>query len=649
MNFFEHQARAKRRTGTLVLLMILAVLCLVSVTSLALNLLWLQFLKEMKQSPSFDWQLTAMIAAVVFLVVIGSSLGKHAELKAGGKVVAQRLGGRLINLQPKGLEEQRLLNVVEEMALASGTPVPQVYVLPDAGINAFAAGLTPQEAVIGITRGAIMVLNREELQAVIAHEFSHIYNGDMRLNTQLVAIVHGILVISLTGEAMANGVNRAGKLADNRVGGLAMWCGLTLILLGSVGTFFGNRIKSAISREREFLADASAVQFTRNPAGLLGALKKIAGYAASSKLDSAISAEYSHLYFSEGATLSVYGQSATHPPLSARIRRLEPGWDGRVPSIAAIELPAEDRPGDLDSCGVSSRQAQSASALVFDLEAIKQSITSIGSPNAEHLLAAQATLVSLDPALQRSAHSTTGAQALVYGLLLSAQRAVRARQLEHLESNSPFEVFACLQGLQKQLAALDPNLRLPLLDLSIPALQQLDKPARQRFMDNLRQLIDADDQVELLEWTLLRIVQRHVEGLPAPEYKWGLFQRSEELAVLLGALASAGQASPQRAQLALVHAWSGLPFARPQPAEVDLEQLDAALVRLRQLMPEERPMLLQAMARCVCHDGQVTLAEAELMRAVADVLDCPMPPLLASTAQPASAQAAETSAQAVTL
>lgn len=217
--------------------MILAVLCLVTVTSLALNLLWLQFLKEMKQSPSFDWHLTAMIAAVVFLVVIGSSMGKHSELKAGGKVVAKRLGGRLINLHPDGLEEQRLLNVVEEMALASGTPVPQVYVLPDAGINAFAAGFTPQEAVIGVTRGAIMVLNREELQAVIAHEFSHIYNGDMRLNTRLVAIVHGILVIGLTGEAMANGVNQAGRLAQNRVGGLAMWSGLALILLGSVGTF----------------------------------------------------------------------------------------------------------------------------------------------------------------------------------------------------------------------------------------------------------------------------------------------------------------------------------------------------------------------------------------------------------------------------
>ncbi|UCR85355.1 M48 family metallopeptidase [Pseudomonas chlororaphis] len=650
MNFFEHQARAKRRTGTLVLLMILAVLCLVTVTSLALNLLWLQFLKEMKQSPSFDWRLTAMIAAVVFLVVIGSSMGKHSELKAGGKVVAKRLGGRLINLHPDGLEEQRLLNVVEEMALASGTPVPQVYVLPDAGINAFAAGFTPQEAVIGVTRGAIMVLNREELQAVIAHEFSHIYNGDMRLNTRLVAIVHGILVIGLTGEAMANGVNQAGRLAQNRVGGLAMWSGLALILLGSVGTFFGNMIKGAISREREFLADASAVQFTRNPAGLVGALKKIGGYAASSKLDSAFSSEYSHLYFSEGATLSVYGQSATHPPLSTRIRRLEPGWDGRLPTIEAIELPAEPARSGLDSSGVFSRQSQATSALVFDLNAIKQSIASIGSPNAQHLLAAQAALVSLDPALQRSAHSTTGAQALVYGLLLSANESMRRRQLAQLDANSPTEVFGCLQALQKQLAALDPNLRLPLLDLSIPALQQLDKKACKPFMDNLRQLIDADDQVELLEWTLLRIVQRNVEGLPAPEYKWGLFQRSEELAVLLGALASAGQKTAQQAQLALAHAWTGLPFARPQPAEVDLEHLDAALVRLRQLMPEERPMLLQAMARCVCYDGQVTVAEAELMRAVADVLDCPMPPLLSPAApQPASTQTSVESPQTATL
>ena len=630
MNFFEHQARAKRRTLKLVLLMTLAVISLITVTSLVLIVGWQQAQQEMHIEQAINWNLVPGIAALVLLVVIGASLSKHAQLQAGGKVVAERLGGRLINLGPQGLEEQRLLNVVEEMALASGTAVPQVYVLPDAGINAFAAGLTPQDAVIGVTRGAIMVLNRDELQGVIAHEFSHIYNGDMRLNTKLVAIVHGILVIGLIGHVIANGSsavnNKAGR---NKAGAIGLFIGIALVLLGSVGTMFGNRIKGAISREREFLADASAVQFTRNPDGILGALKKIGGYAASSKLDAANAAEFSHLYFGEGATLSASGRSATHPPLAERIRRIDPTWDGNFPSIALVELPAESANADLDFSEVLSALPPVPAALVFDLAAVQASIANIGAPQHGHLQAAQQTLASLDPRLKDSARNSSGAQALVYGLLLAPLAPVRTQQLQLLAASADAALLDTLQALNPALEQLDPGLRLTLLDLAIPALKQLPPPALKVFMGTLKHLIDADAKVELLEWTLLRIVQRHVEGLPATAYTSSLGQCRAELAVLLGALANAGQADPQQAQRALECAWRELPFERPSALESDLEQLDAALVRLRQLMPEQRPILLAAMARCIGYDGQVTVAEAELMRAVADLLDCPMPPLLA--------------------
>lgn len=637
MNFFQHQARAKRRTLTLVLLMVLAVISLIAITSVVLLLIWQQIQQEFKIEEPVNWHWVPYIAAAVLLVVVVSSLAKHSELLDGGKAVAKRLGGRLINLAPQGLDEQRLLNVVEEMALASGTVVPSVYVLEDVGINAFAAGLTPQDAVIGVTRGALMVLSRDELQGVIAHEFSHIYNGDMRLNTQLVAIVHGILVIELLGDSIANGSNSLNdNVGRNKVGAVGVFIGITLVFLGSVGTMFGNRIKGAISREREFLADASAVQFTRNPDGLLGALKKIGGYAARSKLDAPHSAEFSHLYFSEGVKLSADGKSATHPPLEERIRRLDPQWDGQFPSVAAIELPSVQAPQNLDSSAVFSRLPPAASELVFDLAAVQQSIASIGAPQHQHLQAAQQTLNRLEAPLREHARSSVGAQALVYGLLLSGVAAVRSRQLEPLAHSAPTDVLGAIDALSAPLARLDLGLRLPLLDLAIPALRQLQPDALNTFMANLQQLVDADGEVELLEWTLLRIVQRHVEGLPASEYKWGLFQRSEEVAILLGALASAGQSSAEQARLALDAAWSELTFEQPQGLDIDLAHLDAALVRLRQLMPEERPALLRAMARCIAYDGQVTVAEAELMRAVADLLECPMPPLLAPAPSPAS-------------
>lgn len=648
MNFFEHQARAKRRTLQLVLLMTLAVISLIAVTSVVLIVGMQQLQQEMKIEAGINWQMVPSIAALVLVVVIGASLSKHAQLRAGGKVVAERLGGRLINLEPRGLEEQRLLNVVEEMALASGTAVPQVYVLPDVGINAFAAGLTPQDAVVGVTHGAIMVLNRDELQGVIAHEFSHIYNGDMRLNTRLVAIVHGILVIGLVGNVIASGSSALNsKSGRNQAGTVGLFIGMALVLLGSVGTFFGNRIKGAISREREFLADASAVQFTRNPTGILGALKKIGGYSASSKLDAAHAAEFSHLYFSEGATLSASGGSATHPPLGERIRRIEPSWDGNFPSVALVELPAASGSSDLDFSEVLSSLpsvAPAPAALVFDLPAVQASIATIGAPQQGHLHAAQQTLASLDPRLKDSARSSTGAQALVYGLLLSPIATVRDLQRQQLAGSTDAALRGAVDSLSPALEQLDPGLRLPLLDLVIPALKQLDKDALQVFMDNLRHLIEADDKVELLEWTLLRIVQRNVEGLPAAESKWTLAQCSAELAVLLGALANAGQADPEQARRALTCAWGGLPFERPQATETDLEHLDQALLRLRQLTLEQRPTLLGAMARCIGYDGEVTVAEAELMRAVADLLDCPMPPLLAQAPAPHTAAAPQATA-----
>jgi len=643
MNFFEHQARAKRRTLKLVVLMTLAVISLITITSVVLILAWQQIQQEINIEEPINWQLVPAIAALVLVVVIGASLSKHAQLRAGGKVVAERLGGRLINLEPRGLEEQRLLNVVEEMALASGTAVPQVYVLPDAGINAFAAGLTPQDAVVGVTHGAIRVLNRDELQGVIAHELSHIYNGDMRLNTRLVAIVHGILVIGLVGDVIASGSSALNsKTGRNQAGAVGLFIGIALVMLGSVGTLFGNRIKAAISREREFLADASAVQFTRNPAGILGALKKIGGYAASSKLEAAHAAEFSHLYFSEGVILSASGGSATHPPLGERIRRIEPTWDGHFPSLALVELPAATGSADLDFSEVLESLpsvAAAPAALVFDLAAVQASIATIGAPQQGHLQAAQQTLASLDPRLKDSARSSTGAQALVYGLLLSPLAAVRTLQLQQLAGSTDAALRNSVESLSPALEQLDPGLRLPLLDLVIPALKQLPKAALQAFMGNLRHLIDADAKVELLEWTLLRIVQRNVEGLPAAEYKWTLTQCRAELATLLGALTYAGQADPEQARRALAFAWDELPFERPQAPETDLEHLDRALIRLRQLTLEHRPTLLGAMARCIGYDGEVTVAEAELMRAVADLLDCPMPPLLAQASVPPATRA----------
>lgn len=641
MNFFEQQDRARRNSGRLLILMVLAVLGLITLTSLALGLLW-QLFGQNHGSFSLaadgargvlpGWPLVGMVALGVIGVVLLGSLYKSLQLSRGGQAVAERLGGRLINLAPQSLAEQRLLNVVEEMALASGTPVPPVYVLEDLGINAFAAGLTPQDAVIGITRGAISLLSREELQGVIAHEFSHIFHGDMRLNTRLVAVLHGILLLGLIGGFLLRGSSRArSRSSRNSSAAAIIAVGGTLWLLGYAGTFCGNLIKAAVSRQREFLADASAVQYTRNPDSIAGALQKIGGNPYGSQLRAGHAAEFSHMYFAAGISRALEGMLATHPPLAERIRRITPGWDGRYPPVALLSLlPADATP---DQRAVAHGWDQALAG--FSAASATAAIASIGEPRAAHLQQAQQVLDELHPALRQAAHHGSGAQALLYGLLLAPAAGLREQQMQLLRASLGAELMDTLQTLEQPLRQLPGNQRLSLLDLAMPALKQLSAEQAAELCAGMARLIRADARVDLLEWTLLRIVQRNLAPSRRLSGHLRLTEVADEVQVLLSYLARAGSVLPDQAQAALAHASHELPYAARSllpVAQCDLQALEAALKRLNQLQPLQKPRLLKAMARCIEHDGRIEVAEAELLRAVADLLDCPLPPLLPQTA-----------------
>jgi len=643
MNFFEQQDRAKRQSGRLVLLMILAVLGLITMISLAIGLA-LRMLDAYQGYQNYpdpgtaaaggiDWVLVGGVALVVIAVVSLGSLYKSVQMSRGGKVVAQRLGGRLINLEPQTFEERRLLNVVEEMAIAAGTPVPAVYVLDDPAINAFAAGLTPRDAVIGVTRGAIQLLSRDELQGVIAHEFSHIFHGDMRLNMRLISVLHGILLLGLIGGFVLRSLSlRSSRSSRDNSGLVILAIGGTLLVLGYAGTFFGNLIKAAVSRQREFLADASAVQYTRNPDSIGGALKKIGGYPLGSQLQAKNAAEFSHLYFGQGIAKALGGWLATHPPLAERIRRVDPGWDGQFPSVRLSEAPAPEATAQADVAGSWDKEmATLGLAAAFGPTAIEQSIQAIGEPQPAHVRQARSVLQRLGASLTEAAHSCLGAQALAYGLMLALEPAARARQLASLRPQLQADVAAALDRLDAELSGLGEGLRLPLLELAMPALKQLGKTQWALLQRNLIMLAKADGKVELLEWTLLRILQRNIEGPRPLDGRYHLLELADESAVLLSALAHAGHPAPAQAAQAFASARAVLPFdhlAFADQGMPKMQELDKALGRLNQMWPLQKPRLLKAMACCIEHDGRISDAEAELMRAVADMLDCPMPPLL---------------------
>ena len=562
MNFFAAQDRANKNTWQLVALFSLAVIALILMT----NLLVMVVFRLIDGQPTLDastllevmdWQTFTVIGVAVCTVVLIGSLYKIMVLSSGGKSVAEALGGQLVPRNTDDLGLRKLLNVVEEMAIASGTPAPPVYVLADEpGINAFAAGFTPGDAVIGVTRGTVDHLNRDQLQGVIAHEFSHIFNGDMRLNIRLMGILHGILVIGMIGYYILRSISysRRGR-GDNKGAGAIFALGLGLMVIGFAGTFFGGLIKAAVSRQREYLADASAVQFTRNPDGIAGALKRIGGLHFGSKVEKPGAAEVSHAFFAQGVSGFMQTLAATHPPLGKRIVRIDPHWDGEFSSFDAPDV-TEVKEDAVQKESRSREDITTGGAIItagVAFSKVSDAIEQIGNPKQETIHYAQSLLAELPDIILEAAREPYGARAVVYSLLLSPQSQVRERQLQHLQAYADTNVFTLVQKLNTEMDKLHNKFRLPLMDIVIPALKQLSAGQYKLFRDNLVKLVEMDSRIELLEWSLQRILFKHLDGQflklahSKPRYSHAV-QLKDEVALLLSVMAYAGQRSQNDAE-----------------------------------------------------------------------------------------------------
>ncbi len=628
MNFFEHQDRARSSTTRLVLLFALAIAVLIVLTSYPLALLYANLQAQQQgldlASVPFRADIFGGVAAVIIVVVVLGSMYRTAQLRSGGRAIAESMRGKLLVRSDAGSDEQKILNVVEEMAIAAGLPVPPVYLIEDDAINAFAAGYHQQDAVIGITRGAIKLLERDELQGVIAHEFSHIFNGDMRLNLRLVGWLHGLLLIALLGRALLRVRRLASRQRDKAAGGI-VGLGVAFVVLGYTGVFFGNLIKSAVSRQREFLADASAVQFTRNPDGIGSALKKIGGFALGSRLLTHEVAEISHMLFGEGVRKrNGAGWFATHPPLEKRISRIDPRWDGsfidpRQPrAISVATLPPEQQ-----SAG-NLRNLRRAAILA---DAIAETV---GTLSEQGIANSRAQLDALPPELKQHTATAHDAMLLMYAIVIAAATAEISRaQLASLQQRLPVTSFKLLAGQLKLVRSAPPSADLLLLELSQPALRQLSPTQLTEFLQQLQQLVDSDGELTLTEWSLCALLRHYLPGeSQRREPVADISTRADDCAILLAALAQSGQRDVESATAAFTAAVAVLKLPPVQYQRVDdYRLLNAPLSRLRALKPLQKPALLKAMVACVQHDGHLADAETRLLRVVAGVLDCPLPPL----------------------
>lgn len=634
INFFESQARARSNTFKLVWLFALAVISLIILTDLLVMMVLGGVNNVSEGTASLDWTIFAAVSLGVCAVVLTGSLYKTMSLSSGGKAVAEELAAQLIPQNTDDLKLRKVLNVVEEMAIASGTPVPPVYLLEnEPGINAFAAGFTPRDAIIGITRGAVDHLTRDQLQGVIAHEFSHIFNGDMKLNIRLMGVLSGIEIIGMAGYYLLRSMDSSVSVRSSKKDGSQIFIlALGLMVIGFAGAFFAGLIKAAVSRQREFLADASAVQYTRNPEGIGGALKRIGGLAYGSVVENPRAAEVSHAFFAQGISGFMQSLSATHPPLEQRILKIDPQWNGEYDTVdLSDEAQVDESAVKQARAGIAQQVAtvMAGTGMAEVANAIKQ----IGKTNPETVDYARSLIAELPAALNAAAREPYGAIALIYTLLLDRGQEVRFRQFVHLQQHAHSGACTLMHQLLVDMDGLDVKYRLPMIDLAIPSLKQLSLEQYQVFKSNLAALIEMDEKVNMLEWSLQKIVSVHLDtqffkSAKTAAHLYDTGQVSKEIELTLSVLAHAGHEEQSEVVKAFDAAATILGLGGlilRQKSEIKLVDLDQAMAKLENLKPLTKPLLLKACAACVLHDQHISAVEVELLRAFADVLGCPMP------------------------
>ncbi len=642
MDFFSAQEAARKKTTLMITLFALAVVLLVVLTNLFLMAAMalaggasdpgrLPGVESLMQQ--FNWPQFFTVGGAVAVVILLGSLFRSWTMGRGGKAVAEMMGGTLISSNSVNPDHRRVLNIVEEIAIASGTQVPLLYVMQqEPAINAFAAGITSGDAAIVVTRGCLSQLNRSELQGIIAHEFSHILNGDMRLNMRLIGILFGILMLGLIGRFLIriSATSRSSSKQGNGVPWIALGAGL--FILGYAGTFIGNLIKASVSRQREYLADASAVQFTRDPDGIGGALIRIGAVKNGSLLRNADAAEFSHTFFSEGVSDRYLSLLATHPPLKQRILRILPRWDGDF-TVDGTTLPKHSQQSSKQHTGSDVDRVRMAAATTMLLE-LFQRIEQNSRPDAETIAYAADVVKSIPEAIIQHSRDPYGARAILFALLLDADDNTAAQQVSVLRKQADNGVARLTQQLSPVIQRLLPQQRLTVIEMAVPALRELSNRHFQLFKHHIDALIQFDADVTLFEWTLQKIVMcslaiDHSAGALQRDKSRLLEQLLPECAILFSVIArSAGQDEAEigKAFRAAVTELKVQELQLPASREATVKALESALGKLVQLRPLHKQRLLKACAVCVADDGRVAAAEMELLRAISLLLNSPMPP-----------------------
>lgn len=655
MDFFAAQEFRRKKTKWLVFLYVVALLAIIAgiyvVIAIALGV------TNESVSSLFNPLLFVAVAVGTTLIIGLGSLSKIFELRSGGQAIAAQMGGTRVPASTTEYHERVLLNVVEEMALAAGVSVPPVYILNDEpGINAFAAGYSPADAVIGVNRGTVETLSRDELQGVIAHEFSHILNGDMRMNIRLIGILFGIQMLAITGyfllRTMGTGSRRRSD-GDNKGAAAILAIALAFLVFGSIGQFFARLIKASISRQREYLADASAVQFTRYPDGIGGALKMIGATSAGSEIQSGDKEQLSHMFFANCFKSNMVSLLATHPPLVPRIQKLDKNFTGDFAGYLSVrDRITKARQEQREREKQARESSLSPLGKMFPQEIMERFsidpaflLAAIGAPDAQDVQRSKSLIEGLPQSLLDAAHHPYSARCVAFAFLVSEDSSLRYEQMSLLRRNEGDATVETTTKLLEVAIELKMRARLPVMEMIQGSLSDLSPQQYNQFRQTVEQLVQLDRKTSLFEFIvrhhLLMHLDRRFELQKPTRIK---FTQTNELAreieLMLSAFTSASvtgsvleeaeEPDPQvvLASYRLAMQVAGFGDSADSTAELkswEVEQLETAMRSLQLASPEVKKQFLQAAAVLITYDHEITVTEAEFFRAVAESLDCPVP------------------------
>ena len=642
MDFFERQYDARRKTFLLVVLFALTTIltALVCAAGLYIVVFWVLAYAAAEEELRFSfadfsgWLSYGDVFGFFLLFMVSISCLTYRQLRTGGLAVAQMLGARAVKFDTQNPDERRLLNVVEEMALASGTAVPLVYVMDnERQINALAAGYQVNEAVLIASRGLLERLSRDELQGVVAHEFSHILNGDMRINVRLIAVLAGALSIARAGNAILR-AEESEDLEDRFRRFLVFLIGSPLFVSGYVGLFFGRLVKSASSRRREFLADATSVQFTRNPYGIAHAIWRIR-HRRGSTLSHNHAESVSHMCFGQTRPMRLSRWLASHPPADERIGAVVPGYVERrlTGGPASVGLSTTTRKtSPAKTRAPTASFAEDAHAFSTTPEALTETI---GNPTAEHVQYAHDLFERIPAEILDAAHGAETSRAAIYALLVAGS--------DEPSRNDAFAAIAAAEGdalrsstaqLTDSFALLGKEARLPILEIAIASVKASTLDMRERLISVADRLVRADLRFTLFEYVLLTFLKVHLSANATEADQIEIFKFDPvvaEIKTLLSMLARVGNRDAVEASAVFRRAMMNFDIGTPTvelTTGLNYRSLNEATEKLRLLSPFLKRSMLNVCADCVLHDGKITIAEAELVRAIALAIDCPIPPLL---------------------